>query len=449
MLTLLKNSYSAANRILNRRLAPGIWVICLLALFTISHLALLNVERTRDLRAIGRENSTLQRLFQKLMISDRSLCGGACASTDTSSPKSPPDVNSITGDNGEGDKSRRESGEGDKNKGEHDEEIILPEREQVMHPEQYQKDVARKLSSAWTEETAASLKEVFNKRAAYVKDVCSSMKITGALSPKMNQVFENMRYIMKHNMIWCPVFKAASTTWVKNLLLIAGETKIAQKSLHARVRQLFGQPEDPTVRDKVVQEFQKMLIVRHPLERLLSAYRDKMLRVRNEHDPHVKIQQEILRLYPDPKSPTPKPTKGPRNKVLGHPTFTQFLMKVRDDLLKAWSSDGKFLVNMHWRPVWLTCAPCQVPYDYIAKMESLDLEQEYIIRQMGLQDLLYNAHTHSSNFDSYNTTSEAVKEYFRQVPRRLLRDVVELYQLDFTLFDYSPDLYLELAIREE
>ncbi|XP_068224919.1 carbohydrate sulfotransferase 12-like, partial [Palaemon carinicauda] len=210
-----------------------------------------------------------------------------------------------------------------------------------------------------------------------------------------------------------------------------------------------GQPEDPAVRDKMILEFQKMLIVRHPLERLLSAYRDKMLRVRNAHDPHVRLQQEILRLYPDPNSPTEKPKKSSGGKIEGHPSFTQFLMKVRDDLLKAWSSDGSYIVNMHWRPVWLTCAPCQISYDFIAKVETLDLEQEYIIRQMGLQDLLFNAHTHSSNFDTYNTTSEAVKDYFRGVPRRLLRDVVELYQPDFTLFGYSPDSFLELAIREE
>ncbi|XP_068225973.1 uncharacterized protein, partial [Palaemon carinicauda] len=240
MLAQLKTFLSAVNRILNKRLAPGIWLICFLALFTVSHLALLSVERTRDLRAIGHENSTFQKLLQRLMISDRSLCGGACANKEISGVKIAPEVDNSNGESG------------DRQEEEIKEEIILPERAQVMHPEQYLPDVAKRLSSSWTEEIAASQRETFNQRSTHMKDVCGSMKHTGALSPKMQQVFENMRYITKHNMIWCPVFKAASTTWVKNLLLIAGETKIAQKSLHARVRQLFGQPEDPAVRDKMI-----------------------------------------------------------------------------------------------------------------------------------------------------------------------------------------------------
>ncbi|KAK7068880.1 hypothetical protein SK128_013591 [Halocaridina rubra] len=330
--------------------------------------------------------------------------------------------------------------------------VHLPEREVVAHPEQYQKDVAKLIRNEWTEEMIKRQEDLFRKRSAHVEEVCNSLTLNGALAAKMGSVFENMRWISKHNMIWCPIFKAASTTWVKNLLMIAGESKIHARSLHARARQLFGPPNDPRVRDKLLRESQRMMIVRHPLERLLSAYRDKMLRVRHAHDPFVRIQKAIMLKYPDPDAPPPPAVTAipdPKNMTdklpTTHPTFKQFLMKARDDLRTVWNNKGKTIVNMHWRPFWLTCAPCHVIYDYIGKVETLDWDQEYIIRKMGLQDLLYNAHTHSSNFDSYNTTSEAARDYFKQVPLSLLKDVVELYKPDFLLFDYSPDSYYKLA----
>lgn len=431
---------SALRRMLSRRLATGTFVLCLVGAFTLMHFALIEVEKTRDLNALSFRNSTIEKLFQRLMISDQVLCGNACATES--------DSGTLKENGGDAPSPLSKEGYDDD---ETEIAILLPERDEVSHPEQYQKDVAKRLSSTWTEEMSETQKDLFHQRSSAVQERCGNMELTGALSPKLGMVYENMRWITKHNMIWCPIFKAASTTWVKNLLMIAGESKIHEKSLHARVRQLYGKPEDPKVRDKLLKEFQKMLIVRHPLERLLSAYRDKMLRVRHANDPHVRIQQAILLKYPDPNAPpsttVKTSTKQKKKKKLPteHPSFTQFLMKVRDDLKSTWADKGKTIVNMHWRPYWLSCAPCHIPYDFIAKVETLDLDQEYIIRQMGLQDLLYNARTHSSNFDSYNKTTDAAKDYFRQVPVSLLKDIVELYSPDFTLFDYSPQPYLKMA----
>ncbi|XP_064099444.1 carbohydrate sulfotransferase 10-like [Macrobrachium nipponense] len=223
----------------------------------------------------------------------------------------------------------------------------------------------------------------------------------------------------------------------------------------------------------------KMIIVRHPLDRLLSAYRDKMLRVKQACDPYIKLQKDIIEKYEDPNGdPLPKSTVlmhvgldgtqclnealglnltvpyGARNPLLevqptnmtfNHPTFSQFLLKVRDDIARFWDTKGNSGLNFHWRPYWITCGPCKLNYDVIAHVETLGPDQEFVIRELGLQNILYNTRAHASNFDSYNDTSNALAHYYRQVPRKVLRQIVKYYKPDFEIFGYDHKSFFLLA----
>ena len=44
----------------------------------------------------------------------------------------------------------------------------------------------------------------------------------------------------------------------------------------------------------------------------------------------------------------------------------------------------KGLMDEHWRPIFEMCAPCsrQVEYDFIIKLENLDLEQKYFVEKI-------------------------------------------------------------------
>nr|XP_045613691.1 carbohydrate sulfotransferase 11-like isoform X2 [Procambarus clarkii] len=260
---------------------------------------------------------------------------------------------------------------------------LVPQREDVKFPKQYQHDQVRKLSSNWTEATTARVRGVLEGRRRRVREVCRSLH--GLLNPVLDRVYTNLLFVAKYRMVWCPVFKAASTTWVKNLLLLAGEQRVSS-GLHQRARQIYTQPEDPAAREDLLKTSLKMMIVRHPLERLLSAYRR---------------------------------SKGMKN------------------------------INMHWRPYWLTCAPCHLTYDVISQVETLDQDQEYVIRELGLQDKLFNLHSHSSNFDVFNGTSAATRHYYSTVPLALLQELVQYYKYDFDLFGYSPEPYYKMALQPD
>jgi len=313
----------------------------------------------------------------------------------------------------------------------------------------------------WTEEISKAREAVYKDRAAHVKRGCHDLMQDGLYQTLLNVVHTNIRWDDHHNLAWCPIFKAASTTWVKNFLILSGEMKL-KSSLHGVVDDVFAAPKSKKQRTLQLKKSLKMLIVRHPLDRLLSAYRDKMLRYRNPGDSYLGLQVCLVEKYPNlgPNDPdrsntTAKSCKTFMNEELKkemkeshgnitHPTFTQFLLKVRDDL-RSWKNPNKSNVNLHWRPYWLQCGPCQVNYDVIMHTESLDLDNEYIIHKAGLEGIIFNAHTHASKFDAYNDTSESTKAYYSQVPPWLLNDIIEFYQPDLTIFGYSAQPYLDIV----
>lgn len=47
-------------------------------------------------------------------------------------------------------------------------------------------------------------------------------------------------------------------------------------------------------------------------------------------------------------------------------------------------------LDEHWRAVYEFCTPCSLNYTLIAKVETFRRDTEYIIRQAGLETLLFN-----------------------------------------------------------
>ena len=131
--------------------------------------------------------------------------------------------------------------------------------------------------------------------------------------------------------------------------------------------------------------FYKFMLVRHPMERLVSCYFDKMvngthkslkgfrrlvkttaksIRERRKR----KIENRPMGSYPksDPflgykKRVARNATSLDRNAVI--PTLDDFLEYILTDL----SGEG---FSSHWVPYWRMCTPCHFKYDMILKLES-------------------------------------------------------------------------------
>ena len=115
----------------------------------------------------------------------------------------------------------------------------------------------------------------------------------------------------------------------------------------------------------------KLLVVRHPFERLLSAYRDKLENsvARREHGTlhfYEKYGSKIVRKYRNENFKPPGEdqvirTMGIPGPAGIEPTFREFVEYLIDTDLGSYGDD-------HWMPYYLFCTPCSLKYHIISKV---------------------------------------------------------------------------------
>ena len=101
----------------------------------------------------------------------------------------------------------------------------------------------------------------------------------------------------------CHVAKSAGTTWLRVLLRLTGNPRAVKLANMSRGR-IFGaegafvgrfHEMDPLTRDHYLMgHYYKVMFVREPLVRLISAYRDKMFRA-GDYEPQKKLIKSMFR----------------------------------------------------------------------------------------------------------------------------------------------------------
>jgi len=134
----------------------------------------------------------------------------------------------------------------------------------------------------YSEEINAKAEKDFNERKQHLWDTCAKNKIIGKLTPNAWEFFISPG----HGIAWCNVFKAASTTWMYYLNILAGyDLKYLQRTVATPLELARKRFPRPSLEDlyESLENSLSFLIVREPFERLLSAYRNKMEEGRNTY----------------------------------------------------------------------------------------------------------------------------------------------------------------------
>ena len=142
--------------------------------------------------------------------------------------------------------------------------------------------------------------------------------------------------------------------------------------------------------DQIVEYFRigryrKFVVVRHPFDRVVSAYRDKFVR-RNRYTNHFhrKYGRLIVSRYRDNQSSvrwryltstngrlvTPSSASDEVDNRGHDVTFVEFVRFLIDEAPEV----KRFKINPHWQPVAELCRPCIVNYDYVVRIESFQAE---------------------------------------------------------------------------
>ena len=93
--------------------------------------------------------------------------------------------------------------------------------------------------------------------------------------------------------------------------------------------------------------------MRHPFERIVSAYQDKIVDNKKKHLKH------LLGMF-------------------GGVSFVHFVKMILDKGAKYCQEMNQCLLNYHWRPFISRCGYCDVPYNIIVKTETLQEDQKYL-----------------------------------------------------------------------
>ena len=156
--------------------------------------------------------------------------------------------------------------------------------------------------------------------------------------------------------------------------------------------------------------------VRHPFERLVSSYKDKVL---------GKDGDFFRKTYPIVYKSWYK----------NNHSFPSFV----DLILNKYKSIK--ISNIHWNPISDACKYCDIEYDVIGRMETFSDDVRYIIKKNHLEKDLPSSMAAVSENAAKLKTSKVTAEYFSQLSNDQIKDLHELYRMDFELFDYDALTY--------
>nr|XP_053643949.1 carbohydrate sulfotransferase 10-like isoform X1 [Cherax quadricarinatus] len=271
----------------------------------------------------------------------------------------------------------------------------------------------------------------------------------------MNLVWDTARV---PPLIYCPIYKVASTTWMVYFLRLRHindrvpeleqydeQTQEQLKYMprygggHQRVFKEYKQPKTSEEKNYVFKKALRFIVVRHPFTRILSVYRGKIERKEpRPFAPYFKhLQRAIIKRYRPPDTHLTSPT----------PTFSEFVDYVIDST-KNFKTAADWEKNVVcWTPYWVQCGVCASDYQVIIKLETMTTDEEFLAQIANLKEI-QNLHEWRNLRNSPATSTATQSRYFKSLTKRQILLLFQRYQLDFELFGYSADEYLNFSEQD-
>ena len=247
------------------------------------------------------------------------------------------------------------------------------------------------------------------ERKARVQDYCKRHKRKDTLFGHDLRYFVVFR---SRKLIYCFIPKVASKQWKKELSGLEEEDKQIYRKVNGRFKNNLNNFSPEEV-DQILQNYFTFLFVRDPMERVLSAYKDKFLKENMSF--HRAFGRRIIKQYRRNATQQALETGS----GVTFPEFTNFVV------------DSHRFPDEHWAPFDRLCHPCAVNYDFIGRYEDLAEDAPYLVKKAGITDRVS-----FPPFLASNTTAEML-HYYSQIPKMRISQMAKIYESDYELFGYS------------
>ena len=243
------------------------------------------------------------------------------------------------------------------------------------------------------------------ERKALVQDYCK--KHNRNADSVLGRDLSHFDVLRNRKVVYCFIPKVSSSHWKKQFSVLVQEDKQTYGNLKNSLSKFPRQEVEPMLKN-----YFTFLFVRDPLERVLSAYKDKFIKDNKYF--HQKYGRGIIKRY------RPNASKQALETGSGvtFPEFTRHVVEIQSR-------------NEHWQSFDKLCHPCAVNYDFIGRFENLYEEADYLIKKAGIDDRVSSHSFHSSN------TPTEILHYYSQIPKERILQMAKIYDSDYKMFGYS------------
>ncbi|NWT84329.1 CHST8 sulfotransferase, partial [Lanius ludovicianus] len=258
-----------------------------------------------------------------------------------------------------------------------------------------------------------------NSRKNTLTSVCLKNNLNKSRSKLDSRVANQLFVEHKHKFIYCEVPKVGCSNWKRTIFLLqsglnAKASEIEHDHIHQTsvIKRLVNYP--PALQKEYLSNYTKVMFTRHPLERLVSAYRDKLLH--SEPFYSTTVANEIRAMFRKNKNSTEK---------VSFQEFVSFII-----------AKPPHTLDIHWKPMPLLCDPCNIQYDILGKYETLGLDSERVLEVIGAPESLQYPSLKRYGSEK-RTYRDITLEYLRQLTSEQIEKIKKLYEMDFFLFNYT------------
>ncbi len=302
----------------------------------------------------------------------------------------------------------------------------------------------------YTFQSLAALQKRQLARQEHYKKYCNSPLYKSQTNN--NGVFHrppSMYVIDKYKSLYCRIPKIGCSNWKKLILYL--NTKISSKTaLYSPIHNIEYIKFFPQLADagrysrkeviKRLADYFSFVFIRHPLDRLLSAYKDKIVQSNSMTKQRWYYQRKfvpaIIRLCRSSSQAKVKAKtvveSGGGEASSENVTFEEFLCYVTKVRIHQ--------LDKHWAPYERICFFCQpqLNYDFIGEYDYMKEEADFILDLLGVKNVTYP----SSNRTNLQRKERFMKAYV-QVSNETLNAIRKRYRRDFEMFGYKeyPDFW--------
>ncbi|XP_028011544.2 carbohydrate sulfotransferase 9 [Eptesicus fuscus] len=263
------------------------------------------------------------------------------------------------------------------------------------------------------------------KRRSFLQEFC---KKYGGVSHPQTHLFHMVSRIYvedKHKVLYCEVPKAGCSNWKRILMVLNGLAPSAYNISHDAVHYGKHLKKLDSFDLKGIytrlNTYTKAVFVRDPMERLVSAFRDKFEHPNSYY--HPVFGKAIIKKY------RPNACEKAFNNGSGV-KFKEFVHYLLD-------SHRPVGMDIHWEKVSKLCYPCLINYDFVGKFETLEEDANYFLQLIGAPKELKFPNFKDRHSSDERTSAQVVKQYLKDLTRTERQLIYDFYHLDYLMFNYT------------